>query len=221
MLKRAFDFLVATMAIICLSPVLLALAIAIRIRLGSPVIFRQIRPGLHGEPFEMMKFRTMTDRRDSSGQLLPDRDRITPFGVFLRETSLDELPGLFNVWSGNLSLVGPRPLLMQYLPLYSEKQARRHEVKPGLTGWAQIHGRNAISWEAKFALDIWYVDNRSFWLDLQIIFKTMKKVLLREGVSASGEVTMPVFQGNTKPDIAATEDAHLRGSQDGQSDHRA
>lgn len=177
------------------SPVLLCVALLARRRLGSPVLFRQTRPGKEGRPFEMLKFRTMTNARDSQGQLLPDADRMTPFGHFLRSSSLDELPELWNVLKGDMSLVGPRPLLMEYLPLYSAEQARRHEVRPGLTGWAQINGRNALSWEEKFALDVWYVDNRSLWLDIKIILLTIVSVLKRSGISAEGEATMPRFSG--------------------------
>lgn len=174
----------------------------IRSKLGAPVFFTQQRPGLRGKPFRMIKFRTMTDVRDKAGKLLPDAERLPHFGRFLRAASLDELPELFNIFMGNMSLVGPRPLLMEYLPLYSARQARRHDVRPGLTGWAQINGRNALSWEEKFELDIWYVENRSFWLDLKIIFLTAKKVLVREGISAAGEATMPKFTGSTKQGAA-------------------
>lgn len=163
--------------------------------LGSPVFFRQVRSGLHGQPFEMVKFRTMTDERGSDGELLPDAVRLTPFGRWLRATSLDELPELWNVLKGDMSLVGPRPLLMEYLPLYTPTQARRHEVRPGITGWAQVNGRNAQSWDERFSLDIWYVDNHSILLDLRILWMTVRKVLLREGISAKGEATMPKFRG--------------------------
>ncbi len=172
------------------------LAWRIRRKLGSPVLFIQQRPGLHGKPFRMVKFRTMTDARDAAGQLLPDAQRLTPFGCFLRASSLDELPELWNVMRGEMSLVGPRPLLMEYLPLYSPQQARRHEVRPGITGWAQVNGRNAISWADKFALDVWYVDHRSLWLDVRILWLTMRKVLVRDGISAAGEATMPRFEGD-------------------------
>ena len=165
-------------------------------RLGSPIIFRQTRPGLRGEPFQMFKFRTMKNSCDSKGKLLPDDARLTNFGRFLRSTSLDELPELWNVLKGEMSLVGPRPLLMDYLPLYSPEQARRHEVKPGITGWAQVNGRNAISWEEKFELDVWYVDHQSFWLDLKILFLTVKNVIARHGISADGEATVEYFKGN-------------------------
>lgn len=177
---------------------MLILAYLIKRKLGSPILFRQTRPGLHGKPFEMIKFRTMRDAVDSSGNTLPDSERMTPFGSFLRSSSLDELPELWNVLKGDMSLVGPRPLLMEYLPLYSPEQYRRHEVRPGVTGWAQINGRNAISWPEKFALDVWYVDNRSFWLDIKILFLTVKKVLVREGISAEDEATVTKFSGNNQ-----------------------
>lgn len=195
-MKRLFDFLVSLTALILLSPIIALVAWKIRKNLGSPVLFRQTRPGLNGKPFEMVKFRTMKDAVDAQGNPLPDSERMTPFGDKLRNSSLDELPELWNVLKGEMSLVGPRPLLMQYLPLYSPEQARRHEVRPGVTGWAQINGRNAISWEEKFKLDVWYVDNRSFWLDFKILLLTVKKVLIKEGISAQGEATMPPFKGN-------------------------
>ena len=195
MIKRLFDFSLAAVAIVLLMPFMILIGIMIRRKLGSPVLFRQIRPGLHGKPFEMIKFRTMRDAVDANGNPLPDSERMTPFGHFLRSTSLDELPELWNVLKGDMSLVGPRPLLMEYLPLYSPEQYRRHGVRPGVTGWAQINGRNALSWEEKFKLDVWYVDNRSLWLDLKIIFLTIKKVVVRDGISAEGEVTMPKFTG--------------------------
>lgn len=194
-MKRLFDLTAALLALFVLLMPLLLLIVMIRRKLGSPVFFRQTRPGLHGQPFEMIKFRTMTDARGPDGVLLPDADRLTPFGHFLRATSQDELPELWNVLKGDMSLVGPRPLLMEYLPLYNARQAKRHDVRPGLTGWAQINGRNALSWEEKFELDVWYVENRSFWLDLKIIFLTIKKVLVREGISAAGEATMSRFMG--------------------------
>lgn len=194
-MKRLFDFLVSLIALILLSPIIALVAWKIRKNLGSPVLFRQTRPGLHGKPFEMVKFRTMKDATDAKGNSLPDAERMTPFGNKLRSSSLDELPELWNVLKGEMSLVGPRPLLMQYLPLYSPEQARRHEVRPGVTGWAQINGRNAISWEDKFKLDVWYVDNRSFWLDLKILLLTVKKVLIKDGISANDHVTMPEFLG--------------------------
>ncbi len=196
MLKRLFDFLMALFGLVVLSPVLAILAWQIRKKLGSPVLFRQTRPGLHGQPFQMVKFRTMRDAIGPDGQPLPDSERMTPFGSFLRSASLDELPELWNVLKGDMSLVGPRPLLMEYLPLYSPEQARRHEVRPGVTGWAQINGRNALSWEEKFRLDVWYVDNQSFWLDLKILALTVKKVFVREGISAAGEVTAAKFTGS-------------------------
>jgi len=195
MLNRLFGFSAALLTLLILSPILLALWSLVRIKLGSPVLFIQARPGRHGIPFRMYKFRTMTNARDDAGVLLPDEYRLTPLGAFLRSNSLDELPELFNVLKGDMSLVGPRPLLMEYLPLYSQEQARRHEVKPGITGWAQVKGRNAITWEEKFALDVWYVDNRSFWLDLKILAMTAWKVLRREGINAEGEATMPEFMG--------------------------
>jgi lipopolysaccharide/colanic/teichoic acid biosynthesis glycosyltransferase len=164
-------------------------------QLGTPILFRQVRPGRNGRLFKLAKFRTMTDERDASGGLLPDASRLTPFGRWLRATSLDELPSLWNVLKGDMSLVGPRPLLVEYLPLYSSEQARRHEVRPGITGWAQVNGRNALTWEQKFELDVWYVDHRSFWLDLRILLMTVRKVFVREGISAKGEATMPRFTG--------------------------
>jgi len=194
-MKRLFDMISSFLGLLLLSPVILLVAWKISRKLGSPVLFRQVRPGKDGKPFEMVKFRTMLDAVDSNGQPLPDEERMTPFGSFLRSSSLDELPELWNVLKGNMSLVGPRPLLMEYLPLYSEEQYRRHEARPGVTGWAQINGRNAISWEDKFKLDVWYVDNRSFWLDIKIIFLTIKKVLVRDGISADGEATMTKFTG--------------------------
>lgn len=195
-MKRCFDFTAAAMALLLLAPPLLALTWLVHRKLGSPAFFRQMRPGLHGKPFKMVKFRTMTDAVGPDGALLPDADRLTSFGRFLRASSLDELPGLWNVLKGDMSLVGPRPLLMEYLPLYSPEQARRHEVRPGITGWAQVNGRNAISWDDKFRLDVWYVDHRSLWLDLKILWLTVKKVLLRDGISAAGEATMSRFTGN-------------------------
>ncbi len=195
LIKRAFDFTVALIGLIVLSPVLLIIAYLIRKNLGSPVLFRQVRPGKDGAPFEMVKFRSMKDAVDKDGKPLPDNERLTPFGKTLRSTSLDELPELWNVLKGDMSLVGPRPLLMSYLPLYNKEQYRRHDVRPGVTGWAQVNGRNAISWEEKFKLDVWYVDNRSFWLDIKILFLTVKKVFIREGISAQGEATMNMFEG--------------------------
>lgn len=196
MFKRFIDISASLCALILLAPVMAIVAWNIRKKLGSPVLFRQVRPGRDGKPFEMVKFRTMRDAVDSDGNPLEDSQRMTPFGGFLRASSLDELPELWNVLKGDMSLVGPRPLLMEYLPLYSEEQNRRHEVRPGVTGWAQVNGRNALSWDEKFKLDIWYVDNKSLWLDLKIIFMTVKKVVVKEGISASGEVTMSKFTGN-------------------------
>ncbi|MFH4616536.1 MULTISPECIES: sugar transferase [Vibrio harveyi group] len=198
MFKRTFDFICALFALILLAPVLILVSLKVRKNLGSPVLFRQTRPGLNGKPFEMIKFRTMKDAFDSDGNPLPDSERMTPFGDKLRNSSLDELPELWNVLKGEMSLVGPRPLLMQYLPLYNKEQARRHEVRPGVTGWAQINGRNAISWDDKFKLDVWYVDNRNLWLDIKILFLTVKKVFIKEGISAEGEATMPYFEGKQK-----------------------
>lgn len=186
----------AGLGLLSLLPFMLMLTALIRLRLGRPVFFSQQRPGLHGRPFNMLKFRTMTDERDGKGNLLPDDQRLTKLGRFLRSTSLDELPELFNVLKGEMSLVGPRPLLMEYLPLYNTEQARRHEVPPGITGWAQVNGRNAIDWEEKFKLDVWYVDNRSFRLDLKILWLTFGKVFKREGISQEGETTMMKFTGN-------------------------
>ena len=201
MLKRLIDITGALFALIIFSPVMAFTAWRVAKTMGSPVLFRQVRPGLDGKPFEMVKFRTMRGAIDTDGKPLPDAERITPFGSFMRRTSLDELPEFWNVMKGDMSLVGPRPLLMQYLPLYSEVQYRRHEMKPGITGWAQINGRNAISWDEKFKLDVWYVDNQSLWLDIKIIFLTVKKVVLREGISADDHATMPFFKG--KPVDAA------------------
>ncbi|MBN2003060.1 MAG: sugar transferase [Anaerolineae bacterium] len=187
--------LVTLPALFLLAPLLVLLALLVRLKLGAPVIFRQQRPGLHGKPFTLYKFRTMTDARDAEGNLFPDAVRLTPFGRFLRSASLDELPELFNVLKGEMSLVGPRPLLMEYLPLYSEEQMRRHEARPGITGWAQINGRNALTWEDKFKLDVWYVDHRSLWLDIRIIALTVWKILKREGISQPGHVTAQKFMG--------------------------
>jgi lipopolysaccharide/colanic/teichoic acid biosynthesis glycosyltransferase len=200
MLKRLFDIVVASIILLVFFPVFVFLAILIKIKLGSPVLFCQTRPGLNGIPFKIFKFRTMRDVADSDGKLLSDKSRLTPFGQMLRATSLDEQPELWNVLKGEMSLVGPRPLLMEYLPLYNKEQNCRHEVRPGITGWAQINGRNAISWEEKFKLDIWYVENQSFWLDLKILFKTASKVFIREGISAEEDVTMPRFTGSPKKD---------------------
>ncbi len=195
-MKRFFDFCVALCALIALLLPLALVALLVRLNLGQPVFFRQVRPGLHGQPFMMIKFRTMTDARDDSGQWLSDADRLTAFGRFLRSTSLDELPELWNVLRGEMSLVGPRPLLMEYLPLYNTEQLRRNEVRPGITGWAQVHGRNALSWEDRFKLDVWYVDNQSVWLDLRILGMTVRKVLAREGIHAAGEATVAKFTGS-------------------------
>jgi len=195
-MKRIIDFLVALTVLLILFPVIVIVALLIRFKLGSPILFTQERPGQGGKIFKMMKFRSMLDAKDKHGNLLPDNERMTKFGAFLRSTSLDELPGLFNVIKGDMSLVGPRPLLVQYLPLYSIEQARRHNVRPGITGWAQVNGRNAISWEQKFELDVWYVDNKSFILDLKILFLTVKKVFVREGISADGHVTIEPFKGS-------------------------
>ncbi|MFA0623174.1 sugar transferase [Vibrio breoganii] len=196
-MKRLFDLVASIFALILLAPVIAMVAWKIRKNLGSPVLFRQTRPGLNGQPFEMVKFRTMKDAADDNGNPLPDSERMTSFGDKLRNSSLDELPELWNVLKGEMSLVGPRPLLMQYLPLYNEEQAKRHNVKPGVTGWAQINGRNAISWEEKFKLDVWYVENRTFWLDIKILFLTVKKVFVKEGISADDHVTIEPFKGNT------------------------
>jgi lipopolysaccharide/colanic/teichoic acid biosynthesis glycosyltransferase len=193
--KRLFDVAVAAPALVLLSPLILATALAVRWKMGSPVLFRQKRPGLGGKPFELVKFRTMLNANDRNGRPLADAERLTRFGRVLRATSLDELPQLWNVLKGDMSLVGPRPLLMEYLPRYSPEQARRHDVRPGLTGWTQVNGRNALGWDAKFALDVWYVDNRSFLLDLKILFKTAAALLRPRGISASGHATMPEFLG--------------------------
>ncbi|MCQ4246369.1 sugar transferase [Stutzerimonas decontaminans] len=198
MIKRAFDIFAAAVGLLLLFPVIATVAWLVRCKLGSPVMFRQTRPGIDGKPFEMIKFRTMLDATDAQGKPLPDSERLTPFGHLLRSTSLDELPELWNVLRGDMSLVGPRPLLMEYLPLYSPEQYRRHEVRPGVTGWAQVNGRNALSWEEKFRLDIWYVDNQSFLLDLKIIVLTVKKVFIRDGINADGEVTMSKFTGTKR-----------------------
>ena len=201
-IKRCMDMVGSGLGLVIFSPILMVLAILIRIRMGRPVMFKQMRPGLHGKPFYMYKFRTMTNKKDEQGNLFSDEQRLTRLGRFLRSSSLDELPELFNVIKGDMSLVGPRPLLMQYLDRYTSEQARRHEVKPGITGWAQVNGRNAITWEEKFALDVWYVDNRSLLLDIKILAMTVVKVFRREGISAAGEATMPEFMGILKePDI--------------------
>lgn len=195
-MKRLLDLIVAGVALVLLAPLLALIAVLVRVRLGTPVLFRQFRPGLHGKPFVLFKFRTMVDRTSNHGRPLPDGERLTEFGKFLRAWSLDELPELWNVVRGDMSLVGPRPLLTEYLPLYTPEQARRHEVRPGLTGWAQINGRNAISWNEKFAFDLWYVDNRSLLVDLKILWLTLRKVLTRHGISAEGEPTMRKFTGD-------------------------
>ena len=194
--KRCFDIVVCLVALVLLSPLMLAIALLVRVKLGSPVIFSQQRPGLHGTPFRMYKFRSMTDARDAAGHLLPDVERLTAFGRFLRASSLDELPELWNILRGEMSLVGPRPLLMDYLPLYTSEQRRRHEVRPGITGWAQVNGRNAISWEQKFELDVWYVDHHAFLLDVRILALTLWRVLRREGISPAAEAIMPRFTGS-------------------------
>ena len=196
MLKRFIDIIASVIGLVLLAPVIGVVAFQVRSKLGSPILFRQIRPGKDGKPFEMLKLRTMCNDIDKDGMPLPDSERIAPFGNFLRNSSLDELPELWNVLKGDMSLVGPRPLLKEYLPLYSPEQARRHNVRPGVTGWAQVNGRNAISWEEKFKYDVWYVDNQSFWLDMKIIWMTIKKVIASEGISADGEATMPKFTGN-------------------------
>lgn len=197
-LKRIFDFIMALIALLVFSPVLLIAMLLVKVKIGSPVLFRQTRPGLNGRPFNMLKLCTMSNETDENGVLLPDAERLHTFGKLLRSTSIDELPGLVNVLKGNMSLVGPRPLRMEYLPLYTKEQNRRHQVLPGITGWAQVNGRNAISWEDKFTLDVWYVDNWSFWLDIKILFKTVYKVVAREDVSAENEVTMGWFEGSKK-----------------------
>lgn len=201
MLKRLFDISVSLIALVLLSPIYLIVAYKVKKNLGSPVLFRQIRPGLNGKPFEMIKFRTMKDSVDKDGIPLPDSERLTPFGKMLRATSLDELPELWNVLKGDMSLVGPRPLLMEYLPLYNEQQAKRHNVRPGITGYAQVNGRNAISWEQKFELDTWYVEHQSFWLDIQILFKTVKKVFFKEDINAENEATMSKFTGTQEKEL--------------------
>lgn len=197
-MKRLFDLCGSILGILIFALPLILLVYLVRSRLGSPVFFTQVRPGLNGKPFRMVKFRSMTDERSPDGELLPDADRLTRFGALLRSTSLDELPELWNVLKGEMSLVGPRPLLIEYLPLYTPEQARRHDVRPGITGWAQVNGRNAISWEEKFALDVWYVENQSLWLDIKILWLTVHKVLVRDGISASGEVTASKFTGAEK-----------------------
>jgi lipopolysaccharide/colanic/teichoic acid biosynthesis glycosyltransferase len=194
--KRVFDLVITFIGLLLLVPVIILVAALVRLKLGSAIFFKQARPGLNGDIFNMYKFRTMTNECDKNGVLLSDKDRLTKFGKFLRSTSLDELPGLWCVLKGDMSLVGPRPLLVEYLPLYSEKQSRRHEVKPGITGWAQVNGRNAISWDEKFYLDVWYVDNQSIWLDIKILWMTVKKVIMRDGISQNNHVTMDKFKGS-------------------------
>lgn len=200
MIKRVFDCIVALFAGLFLLPVMLVLYLLIAVKMGRPVFFTQVRPGLDGKAFKMIKFRTMTDTRDENGQLLPDEDRLPAFGKMLRATSLDELPELWNVFKGEMSLVGPRPLLMEYLPLYNDRQKIRHQVRPGITGWAQINGRNAVSWEEKFELDAWYVQNQSLWLDIKILFLTVIKVLKRADISQEGEATIQKFTGSLEQD---------------------
>ena len=200
MLKRLLDIIIASIALILLSPLYAFVAYKVKKNLGSPVLFRQVRPGLYGKPFEMIKFRTMKDAVDEQGNPLPDSERLTPFGQMLRSTSLDEMPELWNVIKGDMSIVGPRPLLMEYLPLYSPEQAKRHDVRPGMTGHAQVNGRNAIGWEEKFKLDTWYVENQSIWLDFKIMFKTVHKVLAKDDISAEGEATMTRFTGSQHKD---------------------
>ena len=195
MIKRLFDIIATSATILILSPVIITAALIVRLKMGVPVFFKQKRPGLHGKPFIIYKFRTMTDKKDPDGEVLPDEMRLTPLGKILRRFSIDELPQLFNVIRGDLSLVGPRPLLMEYLPLYTPESARRHDVKPGITGWAQVNGRNALSWDERFRLDVWYVDNRSFMLDLKILWLTFIKVFRKEGINQNGHATMEKFKG--------------------------
>ena len=196
MFKRLVDIVISMLVLVLFFPIICVLGYIIRKKLGSPVLFRQKRPGCDGHLFEMLKFRSMRDIVDSQGNTLPDSERLTSFGKKLRSSSLDELPGLWNVLKGDMSLVGPRPLLVDYLPLYNQEQAKRHNVRPGITGWAQINGRNAISWEEKFKLDVWYVENQSFWLDIKILFSTVKKVFVKEGISSDGHVTVEPFKGS-------------------------
>jgi lipopolysaccharide/colanic/teichoic acid biosynthesis glycosyltransferase len=198
-MKRLMDILVSAFALVILAPVIAAIAVAVRLTMGRPVLFRQRRPGLHGRPFTMLKFRTMSDRRDAEGHLLPDGERLTRLGRFLRSSSLDELPELINVLRGEMSLVGPRPLLVQYLRRYNQEQMRRHEVKPGITGWAQVNGRNALSWERKFEMDVWYVDHRSLLLDLKILGMTLRQLVQREGINQPGQATAEEFIGTPPP----------------------
>ncbi|EMC7766918.1 sugar transferase [Acinetobacter baumannii] len=201
MLKRLLDIIIASVALILLSPLYFYVAYKVKKNLGSPVLFRQVRPGLHGTPFEMIKFRTMKDATDAQGNPLPDSERLTPFGKMLRSTSLDEMPELWNVIKGDMSIVGPRPLLMEYLPLYNKEQAKRHDVRPGMTGHAQVNGRNAIGWEEKFKLDTWYVENRSLWLDFKIMLQTVKKVIAKDDINEAGEATMSKFTGSEEKEI--------------------
>lgn len=198
MLKRIFDLITSLLMLITLSPIILLVYLLVLIKLGSPIFFKQERPGLKSKPFNIYKFRTMSLEADFKGKLLSDQERLSSFGVMLRSTSIDELPALWNVLKGEMSLVGPRPLLMEYLPLYNERQIRRHDVRPGITGWAQVNGRNAITWQEKFDLDVWYVENQTFWLDLKILLMTVKKVIIKEGISGGGEITMSKFTGNNK-----------------------
>lgn len=201
MLKRLLDIVIASIALVLLSPLYAFVAYKVKKNLGSPVLFRQVRPGLNGKPFEMIKFRTMKDAVDAEGNPLPDSERLTPFGKMLRSTSLDEMPELWNVIKGDMSVVGPRPLLMEYLPLYNKEQAKRHDVRPGMTGHAQVNGRNAISWEQKFKLDTWYVENRSLWLDFKIMLQTVKKVIAKDDISETGEATMSKFTGTNNKEL--------------------
>ncbi len=198
MVKRGFDFVVSFVLLAMLLPIVMLISLLVYIQLGSPVLFRQMRPGKDEKPFQMTKFRTMKETRDKQGHLLSDAQRLTAFGKFLRSSSLDEFPELWNVLKGEMSLVGPRPLLMEYLPLYSDEQRRRHDVRPGITGWAQVNGRNNLSWEERLKMDVWYVDNRSFWLDAKILLMTVKKVLFREDINQSGHATAEKFKGNNK-----------------------
>jgi len=197
-MKRVFDLIVICFGSLFVLPAMVIIAILVRFKIGTPIVFSQHRPGLNNHIFNMIKFRTMTNEYDINGVLLPDSARLTKFGKFLRSTSLDELPSLWNVLKGDMSLVGPRPLLVEYLPLYSERQSRRHEVRPGITGWAQVNGRNSISWDEKFELDVWYVDNQSIWLDIKILWLTVKKVIVRDGITAPDDASMPVFRGSKK-----------------------
>jgi lipopolysaccharide/colanic/teichoic acid biosynthesis glycosyltransferase len=201
MLKRLLDIVIASIALVLLSPLYFYVAYKVKKNLGSPVLFRQVRPGLHGKPFEMIKFRSMKDAVDAQGNSLPDSERLTPFGKMLRSSSLDEMPELWNVIKGDMSIVGPRPLLMEYLPLYNTEQAKRHDVRPGMTGHAQVNGRNAISWEEKFKLDTWYVENRSLWLDFKIMLQTVKKVIAKDDISEAGEATMSKFTGTNNKEL--------------------